>query len=53
MTARLTHIALHPRDLPACAAFPKDFCGLRAVRERGVELSYGQPLGTRAEGADG
>jgi len=34
MTTTLTHIALHVRDLPACVAFYRDFCGLQVVRER-------------------
>jgi catechol 2,3-dioxygenase-like lactoylglutathione lyase family enzyme len=34
MTPTLTHIALHVRDLTACAAFYRDFCGLRIVHER-------------------
>ena len=32
---RLTHIALHVADLPACIAFYETFCGLRICRERG------------------
>ncbi len=35
MKPRLTHLALHVRDLEACVAFYRDFCGLAAVRERG------------------
>src|SRR5262249_5199884 len=32
--ASLTHIALNVRDLDACAAFYRDFCGMRTVHER-------------------
>jgi catechol 2,3-dioxygenase-like lactoylglutathione lyase family enzyme len=35
MTPSLTHLALHMRDLEACLAFYRDFCGLAPVRERG------------------
>ena len=35
MTPRLTHLALHVRDLEACLAFYRDVCGLAPVRERG------------------
>jgi catechol 2,3-dioxygenase-like lactoylglutathione lyase family enzyme len=35
MTPALTHIALHVRDLDACVAFYRDFCGMRLVHERG------------------
>jgi len=34
MPASLTHIALHVRNLDACAAFYRDFCGMRTVHER-------------------
>jgi catechol 2,3-dioxygenase-like lactoylglutathione lyase family enzyme len=34
MTATLTHIALHVRDLDACVAFYRDFCGMQTVHER-------------------
>jgi len=34
MAPTLTHFALHVRDLPACVAFYRRFCGLRMVRER-------------------
>lgn len=34
MRPALTHIALHVRDLDACAAFYRDFCGLVLVHER-------------------
>ncbi len=33
-TPRLTHLALHVRDLSACLAFYRDFCGLRVVHQR-------------------
>lgn len=35
VSVTLTHIALHVRDLDACAAFYEDFCGLRRIHERG------------------
>jgi catechol 2,3-dioxygenase-like lactoylglutathione lyase family enzyme len=34
MAPALTHIALHVRDLDACVAFYRDFCGMRLVHER-------------------
>ena len=34
MTPRLTHIALHLRDLEASIAFYRDICGMRIVHER-------------------
>src|SRR3546814_6476719 len=34
MTPALTHLALHVRDLEACIAFYRDFCGLKLVHER-------------------
>ena len=34
MTASLTHLALHVRDLDACVAFYRRFCGMRMVHER-------------------
>ena len=34
MTPRLTHLALHVRDLPACVAFYRDYCRLQVTRER-------------------
>ena len=39
MAANLTHIALHVRDLDRCAAFYRDFCGLRQIHERGDDES--------------
>jgi catechol 2,3-dioxygenase-like lactoylglutathione lyase family enzyme len=30
----LTHLALHVRDLDACIAFYRDFCGMQVVHER-------------------
>ncbi len=36
MAPVLTHIALHVRDLEACVAFYRAFCGLGIVRERGA-----------------
>lgn len=34
MTPRLTHIALHLRDVEASIAFYRDICGMRIVHER-------------------
>jgi catechol 2,3-dioxygenase-like lactoylglutathione lyase family enzyme len=34
MQPALTHIALHVRDLDACLAFYREFCGMRTVHER-------------------
>jgi catechol 2,3-dioxygenase-like lactoylglutathione lyase family enzyme len=34
MTPTLTHVALHVRDLEACVAFYRDFCGLNPVHQR-------------------
>jgi catechol 2,3-dioxygenase-like lactoylglutathione lyase family enzyme len=34
MPPAFTHIALHVRDLDACIAFYREFCGLRIVHER-------------------
>jgi catechol 2,3-dioxygenase-like lactoylglutathione lyase family enzyme len=34
MTPTLTHLALHVRDLAACVAFYRDFCGMSCVHER-------------------
>jgi catechol 2,3-dioxygenase-like lactoylglutathione lyase family enzyme len=34
-TPNLTHLALHVRDLAACEAFYREFCGLECVHERG------------------
>ncbi len=35
MTAAFTHVALHVRDLQACVAFYREFCGLKVVHARG------------------
>ena len=35
MIVAFTHVALHVRDLAACVAFYRDFCGLKVVHERG------------------
>lgn len=34
MSATLTHLAMHVRDLDACIAFYTDYCGMRTVHER-------------------
>ncbi len=34
MTPNLTHIALHVRDLEACVAFYREFCGMAVSHER-------------------
>ena len=34
LTPTLTHLALHVRDLAACVAFYRDYCGLTPVHER-------------------
>jgi len=34
MSASFTHIALHVRDLEACVAFYRRFCGLETVHQR-------------------
>jgi catechol 2,3-dioxygenase-like lactoylglutathione lyase family enzyme len=34
MTPTLTHVALHVRDLAACIAFYREYCGLGCVHER-------------------
>ncbi len=34
MTPNLTHIALHVRDLEACIAFYREFCGMDVSHER-------------------
>ena len=34
MMASFTHLALHVRDLEACVAFYRAFCGLEVARER-------------------
>ena len=35
MSPAFTHVALHVRDLAACVAFYRDFCGLKVVHARG------------------
>jgi catechol 2,3-dioxygenase-like lactoylglutathione lyase family enzyme len=37
MRPRLTHIALHVRDIEACIAFYRDYCGLEPIHGRGGE----------------
>ncbi|MEO3427260.1 VOC family protein [Pelagibius sp. CAU 1746] len=34
MTPAFTHLALHVRDLEACLAFYRDYCGMKVVHER-------------------
>jgi catechol 2,3-dioxygenase-like lactoylglutathione lyase family enzyme len=34
MSPNLTHVAMHVRDLDACVAFYREFCGMRVVHER-------------------
>ncbi len=34
MTPSMTHVALHVRDLDACLAFYREFCGMREVHLR-------------------
>ena len=38
MTPRLTHVALHVRDLPACVAFYQAYCGLRVSHAREAKV---------------
>jgi len=37
MTATLTHLAMHVRDLDACIAFYRDFCSMKPVHERATD----------------
>lgn len=37
MTATLTHLAMHVRDLDACIAFYGDFCGMQPIHERATD----------------
>lgn len=37
MTATLTHMAMHVRDLDACIAFYRDFCSMKPVHERATD----------------
>ncbi len=39
----LTHVALQVRDLPACAAFYCDYCGLEITHERDGALWLAEP----------
>ena len=34
MNPVMTHLALHVRDLDACIAFYREFCGMRVIHER-------------------
>lgn len=36
----MTHIALQVRDLDACVAFYRDFCGLAVVHQRGRDTGH-------------
>ena len=42
MTANFTHLALHVRDLEACVAFYREFCGMDVVHERGESDGSGR-----------
>lgn len=33
-TPRMTHVALHVRDIDACVAFYRDFCGMAVIHRR-------------------
>ena len=37
MTATLTHLAMHVRDLDASIAFYRDFCSMKPVHERATD----------------
>jgi catechol 2,3-dioxygenase-like lactoylglutathione lyase family enzyme len=47
MTASLTHLAMHVRDLEACVAFYRRFCGLRTVHERPADKESAHGPGNR------
>ena len=42
MMANFTHLALHVRDLEACVAFYREFCGMGVVHERGESDGSGR-----------
>lgn len=37
MTPSLTHLALHVRDLEACVAFYRRFCGMQVIHDRATD----------------
>lgn len=43
MTASLTHLAMHVRDIEACVAFYRRFCGMRTVHERPTDETADAP----------
>lgn len=43
MTASLTHLAMHVRDIEACVAFYRRFCGMRTVHERATDAAADEP----------
>jgi len=43
MTANLTHLAMHVRDIEACTAFYHRFCGMRTVHERPTDAAADEP----------
>jgi len=43
MTASLTHLAMHVRDIEACVAFYRRFCGMRTVHERSTDAAVDEP----------
>jgi catechol 2,3-dioxygenase-like lactoylglutathione lyase family enzyme len=43
MTASLTHLAMHVRDIEACVAFYRRFCGMRTVHERPIDKAADEP----------
>ena len=52
MEARLTHIALPVRDLPASSQFYQEFCELVVVHDRGLGVHRTQWLAPAEAGAD-
>ena len=48
MTPSMTHVALHVRDLDACLAFYREFCGMREVHLR-VDTATGKRIVWLAE----
>ncbi|MGF1607852.1 MAG: VOC family protein [Kiloniellales bacterium] len=47
MTPNLTHLALHVRDLEACIAFYREFCGMTVVHQRAESGKDGSGGGGR------